>query len=252
MLARIEETLASVRPGEPLPQNRTLVAQAAEMVAAYKQLPKKLRHELEGNELQKVAQGVFDNPLKEVDVNALKGVQDHKDQIMQLLGVTMQKNAVISDDRAKQVAQETMNWMWTQLFPMLGSGAGDPTDSIPKVQIDQVKQVPVTGDMPLLTLRGNVEDGGAFEITMSAYGVPDLSSLTLDLGERHLGSLVEATARRTTHFAAGQELEVTDVTMDPSPRKDGEPYTFTVNAGRQLKTMRISPEGFVDLKPFVS
>ncbi|HEY4219944.1 MAG TPA: hypothetical protein VGO62_01350, partial [Myxococcota bacterium] len=248
LMAGMGDIVKDVKPGEPLPENRTLTGAAADVLSGFKDMKRSQRKALENNEIYVMAKAIFDKPLEHVDLKKMQEMVGKKDQLKADMEKSWKSAALISDDRAKEISQESMAFVWTQLFPMFGTlSTADAKADVPKVRIDTVeKQDPHPEQLPTFLCKGTVEGGGAFSITMNGYGAPKLEDLTLDLGKDRLGKLAANTvAHMATVRAGGGAVAAGSASLLNPQRKADEPYEFLVGlpAGKSAK-LSMTPEGF--------
>lgn len=144
----------------------------------------------------------------------------------------------LPDDRMKDLAQETMNALISQVYSRFGLFEAD---RVPELSGLAVERLPTTEADELASYRvsGKLPGGGQVSIEFDAVGRPiaDFEKLSLDLGERLLTDMARIASER--HIAALDGSSTTLGKPSQAVRSDeAGTYSFTFKAGgRTVETV---------------
>ncbi|MCK6552568.1 hypothetical protein L6R52_42460, partial [Myxococcota bacterium] len=213
---------------------------ATELADAYAAIPKKLRPD--DDALDAWAKAAKKDPEKLQDrAKATKLVGgDYLEQLDQTRADTLS----VGDKRAKAIAQEVVNALWTQVYGTFGLHDGAKVPELSSIRIER-QPIPEAEGFSNLKLRGKLDGGGKIELVLDALGQPsaDLSTLHLDLGEKHLAKFVARAAAQHVEASTGETPLITKVTL--LERRD-DAYVFAVRAGDRTLKATIGPDGLVE------
>lgn len=152
----------------------------------------------------------------------------------------------IDDKRAKGIAQEVVNALFSQLYPVYGLAADDADP--PKAKGLKVTTIPADDphSFPKFRVEGSFDGGGKLGVTLSAAGriSENIGDLELDLGTTHLGRMAARAVSAHAEARTGQETPIGNARL-VSQHDDGK-RTFAVSSGNSTYEVTIGPKGELD------
>lgn len=213
---------------------------ATELADAYAAIPKKLRPD--DDALDAWAKAAKKDPEKLGDRAAVTKLVGG-DYLDALEGARAEALSV-GDKRAKQIGQEVVNALWTQVYGSFGLHDGAKVPELSSVRIER-QPIPEAEGFSHVKLRGKLEGGGRLELVLDALGQPsaDLSTLHIDLGERHLGRFVGEAAVRHVAAMTGEAPALGKVKL---LERTDDGYVFAVRVGERTLKATIGADGLVE------
>lgn len=141
-------------------------------------------------------------------------------------------------DRAKEIAQETLNALMTQVYSRFGLFEAS---RVPELSNLTVERLPTSapGELANHKVTGRLPGKGRFELELDPLGrpVPSFERLTLDLGPTLLQELAKAALSRQLAALEGAPPSLGKGRL-VSRSEDGETYTFGFeSSGRRLEVL---------------
>jgi hypothetical protein len=198
------------------------------------------------------AKALAQDAFKPANMTAVRQLAQDVPLQLRELDATWARLVVIPRARAGQIAQETMNLLWRQIYPRLGGVA--PDERPPSLKQLHVALVP-DAEPPLLRARGTfatglMSRGGQLEIAMTEQGLPDVRTLKVDLPSELTARIAEGAARQYVRWALGPEARILGFAARGVTDQGDEHvhhFTFLVtdrNRGHARLRIDVTGEGF--------
>lgn len=158
------------------------------------------------------------------------------------------EDLAIGEGRAKEIGQEILNGLWSQLYPAYGLVPEGLESAEPRFRNVQVTTIPseIPGQFPSYQVTGQVDRGGQLSFAVDAAGriTADIGSLGLDLGQDRLGKMAETAAVR--HIEASTGAAPTQARTKLLEQGEDGTRTFRVDTNAGAYAVRIDQRGMLD------
>ncbi|MBK7861643.1 MAG: hypothetical protein IPJ65_24110 [Archangiaceae bacterium] len=194
---------------------------------------------IEKDTLQKVATKIAKKPNDGASIDQLKEIATERSEIEAMRNAV----SVVSEKRAGEIAQETLDALWTQVFPFFGTVTERERNATPKLKKPQIERLEREGERPEYRVSGELSDGGKLTVYVDGVGMPNLSRADfcqLQLGEQTL-------ERMAGHALALRLGDAAKEARSLGPLKNGPEGTHSTlfEQGGQQWQVAMTPSGYV-------
>jgi hypothetical protein len=207
---------------------------------------------LRGDEVDSFAKRAVKHPEHAADPRAISWIAENGDGLIKEYGDEYKERSTISDKRARQIADEVVDVLWSDVYPYFGVQAGQKQPELKDKDVQPVRE----GEFIVgYDVTGKFEGGGSFSVHVSSHGEP--KNIELDFGAALLGRFASNTVfnhlrlvdPERSKLVAGQArlLSEPPAGVDLEALKGygvEKVYHFEVTAGGQPYRVALTPDGF--------